>query len=76
MNMENILLNSKAKFLRYQKGIAYYAVSVPYSEMLYSFPVPVNTTQDDVLSAEKNSLYFMEHIQKAIHDGTLVKEAA
>ncbi len=76
MNIQNKLLNSKAKFLRYRKGIAYYAVSVPYSEKLYSFPVPVNTMQDEVLFAEKNSLYFMKHIQQAIHDGTLVKEAA
>ena len=76
MNIQNMLLNSKVKFLRYQKGIAYYAVPVPYSEKLYSFPVPVNSMQNEVLYAEKNSMYFMEHIQQAIHDGTLLKEAA
>lgn len=76
MNTNDISINNKAKFIRYQNGIAYYAVTVPYSEMMYSFPVPLNTMRDEVLVAEKNSLYFMDYIRQAIHDGTLLKEAA
>jgi hypothetical protein len=44
--------------------------------MLYSFPVPVNSVGETVLVAEKNTIYFMDHIQKAIYDGTFKKEAA
>ena len=76
MDTKDMLLMNKAKFLRYRKGIAYYALPVPYSNSLYSFPVPLNAMQDGMLVAEKNSLYFMDFIGKAIHEGTLVKEAA
>ncbi|MEM7401424.1 MAG: hypothetical protein AAF304_05680 [Pseudomonadota bacterium] len=74
-SLENIL-NQKAKFMRLQKGVAYYAVTVPYSEKLYSFPVPVKDIKDDILLAEKNALFFTQHIRQAIHDGTFLKEAA
>lgn len=76
MNVDEIAINSKAKFIRYQHGIAYYAVPVPYSEILYSFPVPLNSIRDEMLVAEKNTLFFMEHIRQAIQDGTFLKEAA
>ena len=76
MKTQDIAVNSKAKFMRYQNGIAYYAVAVPYSELMYSFPVPLNTMRDEMLVAEKNTLYFMEHIRQAIQNGTLLKEAA
>jgi hypothetical protein len=76
MNMQDIMMNNKAKFLRCENGIAYYALTVPYSNMLYSFPVPLNTMQDETLAAESNTIHFMDYIHKAIHDGTLVKEAA
>ena len=76
MNSYESAISNKAKLMRIQHGMAYYAVTVPYSEMLYSFPVPLDAMRDEVLVAEKNALYFMEHIQQAIHDGTLLKEAA
>ena len=76
MNTYDSTMGNKAKFLRIQHGIAYYAVTVPYSETLYSFPVPLNTMRDEVLVAEKNVLYFMNHIRQAIYEGTFLKEAA
>lgn len=76
MKMKDIVVNSKATLLRCQNGVAYYALSVPYSEQLYSFPVPLNTMQDDTLSAECHTMHFMDHIHKAIREGTLRKEAA
>lgn len=74
--MKDIKINCKTKFLRFHNGIAYYALVVPYSETLYSFPVPLNSTQDETLTAECNSIHFMEYIHKAIREGTLLKEAA
>ena len=76
MNMKEIVINSKATFLRCQDGIAYYALTVPYSEMLYSFPVPLNMIQDEALTVESHTIHFMEHIHNAIQQGTLIKEAA
>lgn len=76
MNSLDKLLKHKAKFMRLQKGVAYYAVTVPYSKCLYSFPVPVKDVPGDVLIAEKNALFFAEHISQAIQDGTFLKEAA
>jgi len=76
MDMKDIAINSKARFLRCQNGIAYYALTVPYSENLYSFPVPLNTMQDEALAAESPTIHFMDYIHKAIQEGTLIKEAA
>ncbi len=76
MNSLDKMLEHKAKFMRLKKGVAYYAVTVPYSQCLYSFPVPVKDIQDDVLVAEKNALFFTDHIRQAIQDGTFLKEAA
>ena len=76
MSNKEYALNNKAKFIRYEKGVAYYAVMIPFSEKLYSFPVPVNSVHDEILSAEKNALFFAEHIRDAIQNGTLIKEAA
>lgn len=76
MNMKEIVINSKATFLRCHDGIAYYALTVPYSETLYSFPVPLNTLQDKTLTAESHTIHFMEHIHNAIRQGKLLKEAA
>ncbi|QMU62275.1 MAG: hypothetical protein GKR92_11450 [Gammaproteobacteria bacterium] len=76
MEIKDIVISSKAKFLRCKNGIAYYALTVPYSEMLYSFPVPLNTMQDEALAAESHTIYFMDYIHKAIREGTLIKEAA
>ena len=45
-------LSDKAKFLRYQHGVAYYGVAVPYCETLFSFPVPLQDIEDGVLQAE------------------------
>ncbi len=73
MKANNIISNAKAKFLRYQQGVAYYAVPVPYSEMLYSFPVPLNDIEDNVLKAEDKTIFFMEYINKAIQEGTFSK---
>ena len=73
MNANDIMRDSKAKFLRYQYGVAYYTVAVPYSEMLYSFPVPLSDLEDGVLEAEGKTIRFMEYIHKAIHEGTLNK---
>ena len=74
-NLE-ITINNKATFIRYQHGVAYYAVQVPYSDDLYSFPVPIENENDAILVAEKNALYFSDHIRDAIQNGTLLKEAA
>lgn len=74
--MKDIVINSKATFLRCQDGIAYYALTVPYSEKLYSFPVPLNTMQDGTLAAESHTIHFMDYIHNAIREGTLIKEAA
>jgi len=76
MNRKDIVINSKATFSRCQDGIAYYTLTVPYSEMLYSFPVPLTSIQNETLTAENHTIYFMDYIHKAIRDGTLVKEAA
>ena len=73
MSTKEIMHASNAKFLRYQQGVAYYAVSVPYSDMLYSFPVPLNDIEDGVLEAEDKTIFFMEYIHKAIQQGTLCK---
>jgi len=67
-------VNAKAKFLRYQHGTAYFALSVPYSERLYSFPVPLNQVQDGKLTAENQTIHMMDFIRKAIHEGTLNPE--
>jgi hypothetical protein len=76
MNIKDMAINNKTKFLRCQNGIAYYALTVPYSEMLYSFPVPLNSTQDEALTAEGHTIHFMDYIHKAIREGTLLKEVA
>ena len=76
MNMKDIVINSKAKFLRCKNGVAYYALTVPYSEMLYSFPVPINNMQNETLTAESHTIHSMDYIHKAIREGTLVKEAS
>ncbi len=76
MNMKDIVINSKAKFLRCKNGIAYYALTVPYSDILYSFPIPLNSMQDETLAAENHTIHFMDYIHKAIREGTLIKEAA
>ena len=73
MNIMNHMYSSKAKFLRYQEGVAYYAVAVPYSEMLYSFPVPLNDVNNEMLEAEGKTINFMEYIHKAILEGTFSK---
>ena len=73
MDMSNLIYTVKAKFLRYQQGVAYYAVPVPYSKLLYSFPVPLNDIEDTVLNAEDKTIFFMEYIHKAIQEGTLNK---
>ncbi|MGH1538113.1 MAG: hypothetical protein ACRBDX_08725 [Gammaproteobacteria bacterium] len=75
MNIEEIV-NSKAKYLRCENGVAYYALTVPYSEMVYSFPIPLNTMHDEALEAESSTIYFMNYINLAIQEGTLIKEAA
>jgi len=74
MTMKDIAINSKTKFLRCQNGIAYYALTVPHSEVLYSFPVPLNSMQDEALAAESHTIHFMDYIHKAIREGTLLKE--
>lgn len=74
-NLENTI-NNKAIFIRYQHGVAYYAVQVPYSDDLYSFPVPIENENDAILFAQKNALYFSDQIRDAIQNGTLLKEAA
>ena len=75
MNAEMISSFDKAKFIRYQDGVAYYAVPVPYSEMLYSFPVPLKEIDYGFLEAEGKSISFMKFIRKAIFEGTLSKVA-
>ena len=70
------MLSGKTKFLRCKNGIAYYTLTVPYSENLYSFPVPLNSIPGDSFAAESHTIYFMDYIRKAIHEGTLTKEAA
>ena len=75
MNAKTIESYEKAKFIRYQDGVAYYAVPVPYSEMLYSFPVPLKEIDTEILEAEGKSISFMKFIRKAIYEGTLSKVA-
>lgn len=76
MDMKDVVINSKAKFLRCQNGNAYYAFTIPYSKELYSFPVPLNSMQDEFLTAESHTIHFMDYIHTAIQEGTLIKEAA
>lgn len=64
--MKDIVINSKATFLRCQDGIAYHALTIPYSEMLYSFPVPLITMQDETLAAKNHTVHFMDYIHNAI----------
>ena len=75
MNIDEIT-TSKAKFLRCENGVAYYTLKVPYSELVYSFPVPLNTMQDKVLVVENDTVHFMDYINQAIQEGTLIKNAA
>lgn len=70
------LESSKAKYLRCENGVAYYALNVPYSNLVYSFPIPLNSIHDDVLKFESPTIYFMDYINQAIQEGTLIKEAA
>ncbi len=74
METLNAYINGKAKFLRYQHGMAYYALTVPYSERLYSFPVPLCEVENGELSAERKTIHMMDFIHKAIHEGTLNPE--
>lgn len=76
MKTNNLMINGKIKFLRCKNGIAYYTLTIPYSEGLYSFPVPLNKMQDEILAAESHTIHFMDFIRQAIQDGTLAKEAA
>lgn len=76
MDRKDNAINSKATFLRCQDGVAYYALTIPYSEKLYSFPVPLNSLQEETLAAESYTIRFIDHIHKAIREGTLTKEAA
>ncbi len=76
MNTRDIVINSKATFLRYQNDVAYYTLSIPYSEMRYSFPVPLKLIQDNTLSAESHTIHLMDYIHNAIREGTLMKETA
>lgn len=73
MNIHEIA-HSKIKYLRCEYNIAYYALKVPYSEWEYSFPVPLKTLQDEVLATESNTIRFMDYINQAIQEGTLIKE--
>lgn len=75
MNTSRADKNEKATFIKYQDGIAYYAVRVPYSEKLYSFPVPLKEIDGKYLEAEIRPIAFMEYIGKAIYEGTLCKVA-
>ena len=74
MKTNDSTMNEKAKFLRYQHGVAYYGLSIPYCETLFSFPVPLHDIEDGVLQAEDKIVNFMKYIRKAIQDGTLNKE--
>lgn len=74
--MSDIEINNKATFLHCQNGIAYYALTIPYSEKLYSFPVPLNSMQDGTLAAESRAIHFMDFIHKAIREGTLIQQSA
>lgn len=74
MNIQNFYTHDKARFLRYQHGVAYYGLIVPYCETLFSFPVPLRDIEDGVLHAEDKIINFMKYIQKAIQEGTLNKE--
>ncbi len=71
MDTATFMYNGKTKFLRYQHGIAYYALPVPYSKMLYSFPVPINDLKDGLFEAEAKTISFIKYIDKAIQEGTL-----
>ncbi len=71
MNTSEMTFNNKVKFIRYCQGMAYYALSIPYSEKMYSFPVPVKNVEEKVLVNENNSIFFMDYISKAIQEGTL-----
>lgn len=74
METKNTYINSRTTFLRYEQGMAYYALSVPYSEKLYSFPVPISEVQEGTLSAECNTIHMMSYINKAIQEGNLNPE--
>lgn len=74
--MKDIIISSKNNYFWLQNGIAYYALAIPYSETLYSLPLPLNSAQDETLIAECNSIHFMDNMHKAIREGTLHKETA
>jgi hypothetical protein len=74
MDIKLIVKDNEVHFSRYRKGYAYYTVSVPPDNALYSFPVPIADIGDGTLLATDKALVFMRYIRAALQEGTFVKE--
>ena len=73
MDIKDIVKDNMVRFLRYRKGIAYYAVRVPAEDADYAFPVPLDDIGDATLEAEDKAMLFMRYIRKALDEGTFVR---
>jgi hypothetical protein len=74
MDIKQIVKNNEVHFSRYRKGYAYYTVSVPPENVVYSFPVPISDIGDGTLLATDKALVFMRYIRRALEEGTFTKE--
>ena len=75
MNIKDIVRDNTVRFLRYRKGVAYYAVRVVEEGADYAFPVPLGDIGDATLEAEDRAMLFMRYIRRALDDGTFVRIA-
>ena len=73
MKIKEIVKGNTVRFLRYRKGVAYYAVRVAAEDADYAFPVPLDDIGDATLEAEDKAMLFMRYIRKALEDGTFVR---
>jgi len=73
MDIKDIVKDNTVRFLRYRKGVAYYAVRVPAEDANYTFPVPLDDIGDATLQAEDKAMLFMRYIRRALEEGTFVR---
>ena len=73
MNIKQIVQGTEVRFVRYRRGVAYYAVHVPATAATYQFPVPLTDIGDATLLARDKAILFMRYIRKALEEGTFTQ---
>ena len=68
--IRHIVRGNTVTFLRFRRGLAFYAVTTPSGT--YEFPVDVADVGDATLFAEDRALLFMRYIRRALEAGTFV----